>query len=72
MIWLADFNQICTDITFGHDEELGFGDLHLIFKVTVGLILPNLSQKVLVCLLSYEPLAGMLHDYITGAGSIAY
>ena len=30
---------------------LGFGDTHLIFKVTVGLILPNLSQKVLVCCL---------------------
>ena len=61
MNWSADFNQIFTDITFGHDEELiRFGDLHLIFKVTVGLILPNVSPKVLVCLLSHEPLAGML------------
>ena len=22
MNWLADFNQICMDITLGHDEEL--------------------------------------------------
>ena len=22
MNWLADFNQICMDIIFGHDEEL--------------------------------------------------
>ena len=35
----------------------------LIFKVTVGLKLPNLSQKVLVCMLSHEP----LHIYIIGA-----
>ena len=33
---------------------LGFGDLDLIFKVTTGLKLPNLSQKVLVCTISYE------------------
>ena len=30
---LADFNQICMDITFGHDKSwIGFGDLDLIFK----------------------------------------
>ena len=28
-------------------SSLGFGDLDLIFKVTVGFKLPNLSQKVL-------------------------
>ena len=30
-------------------SSLGFGDLDQIFKVTAGLRLPNLSQKVLVC-----------------------
>ena len=33
---------------------LGFGDLDLFFKVTVGLKLPNLSPKVLVCTVSHE------------------
>ena len=37
---------------------LGFGDLDLFFKVTVGLKLPNLSQKVLVCPVSHEPADG--------------
>ena len=60
MNWLADFNQICMNITLGHDEEFvfGFGDLDLFFKVIVGLKLPNLSQKVLVCTISYEPAGG--------------
>ena len=48
---------------------LGFGDLDLIFKVTAGLQLPNLSQKVLVCTISHE-LAGRfqpdLHRYNIG------
>ena len=48
---LADFYQICIDITFG--------DLDLIFKVTARLNPPNLSQKVFVCMLSHGPLAGM-------------
>ena len=50
------------------------GDLHLIFKGTVGFNLPNVCQRVLVCMLSVEPLAGMLphlHAYVIGAGSIA-
>ena len=35
-IYLADFNQICKDITFGRDEFLIIiGDLDQIFKVTV-------------------------------------
>ena len=43
------------DVTLGYDEELiRFGDLDLIFKVTAGLKLPNLSQKVLVCTISHE------------------
>ena len=33
---------------------LGFGDFDLIFKFTAGLKLPNLSQKVLVCIISHE------------------
>ena len=44
---LADFNHICMDITFGHDD--------LIFKVTTRLNSPNLSQKVFVCMLSHGP-----------------
>ena len=36
----------------------GFGDRDLFFKVTVGLKLPNLSQKVIVCTVSHEPAGG--------------
>ena len=36
---------------------LVFGDLDLIFKITAGLKLPNLSPKELVCTISHE-LAG--------------
>ena len=50
---MADFNQMCIDITLGHDEELiRFDDLVLIFKVIVEFKLQNLSQKKLVCMLS--------------------
>ena len=52
---LPDFNQICMDITLGHDEEL-------IFKVTAGLKLPNISQKVIVCRVSHEPVGGFQPD----------
>ena len=48
---------------------LGFGDLDLIFKVTVGLKLPNLSQKVLVCTISHELVGRFqpdLHEYNIG------
>ena len=41
---------------------LGFGDLDLIFKVTAGLKLPTLSQKVLVCPVSRE-LAGKFNQF---------
>ena len=40
------------DATLGHDEELISFDL--IFKVTAGLKLPNLSPKVLLCTISHE------------------
>ena len=46
MNWLADFNQICMDITLGHDEELiDFGDLDLFFKVSAGLKLAKFEPK---------------------------
>ena len=49
---LADFNQICINITAGHDKKLNKFWLDLIFKVTVRLNPPKLSQKVFVCMLS--------------------
>ena len=48
---------------------LGFGDLDLIFKVTAGFKLPNLSQKVLVCTISHELFCRFqpyLHGYSMG------
>ena len=45
-----------------------------IVNVNAGLKPANLSQKVLTCMLSKEPLAGMLPDlhlYIFEAGSMA-
>ena len=48
---------------------LGFGDLDLIFKVTAGLKLPNLSQKVSVCAISHELVGRFqpgLHGYNIG------
>ena len=72
---LADFNQICMDITFGLPKSwIGFGDLDLIFKVTTRLNPPNLSQKVL-CMLSHGPLDWMLPNlqaYRNRIGSVAY
>ena len=59
MNWLADFNQSCMDITWGHDVELiRFGDLDLVFNISVGLTLSNLIQKVLVCTISHELVGG--------------
>ena len=48
---------------------LGFGDHDLIFRVTVGLKLPNLSQKMLVCTISHELVGRFqpdLHGYNIG------
>ena len=48
---------------------LDFDDLDLIFKVTAGLKLPNLSQNVLVCTLSHEIVGRFqpdLHGYNIG------
>ena len=44
-------------------SRVGFGDLHLIFKVTARLNPPHLSQKVFVCMLSHGPLDGMLTKF---------
>ena len=47
----------------------GFVDLDLIFKVTAGLKLPNLSPKVLVCTISHELVGRFqpdLHEYNIG------
>ena len=46
-------------------SRLGFGDLDLIFKVTAGLKLPNLSQKLLVCTISHE-LVGRFPPHLHG------
>ena len=73
MNWLADLNQICMDITLGHDEKLN-RLVTLIFKVTARLNPPNLSQKVFVCMLSLSPLDGILPDlqaYLNRTGSTA-
>ena len=46
--------------------DLIFCDLDLFFKVSAGLKLPNLSQKVLVCTISHEPAGGFepdLHEF---------
>ena len=48
---------------------LGFGDLDLIFKVTAGLKLPNLSPNMLVCIISHELVGRFqpdLHGYNIG------
>ena len=47
---------------------LCFGDLDLIFKVTAGLKLPNLSPKVLVCTISHE-LVGRFQPDLHGCNS---
>ena len=50
-------------------SRLCFGDLDLIFKVTAGLKLSNLSPKVLVCTIPHELVDGFqpdLHGYNIG------
>ena len=58
------------DVSLGQDEELTrFDGLGLMFKVTAGLKLPNLSQKVLVCTISHELVGRFqpdLHGYNMG------
>ena len=73
---LADFNQICVDIIFGHDKKLNrFWWPWSNFQITARLNPPKLSQKVFVCMLSHGPLDGILPNlqaYINRKGSIAY
>ena len=48
---------------------LGFDDLALIFNVTAGLKLPNLSPEVLMCTIFHELVDGFqpdLHGYNIG------
>ena len=48
---------------------LGFSELDIIFKITAGLKLPNLSPKVLVCTISNELVSRFqpdLHRYNSG------
>ena len=58
------------DVTLGHDKELiRFCWPWPNFYVTVGLKLPNLSPKVLVCTISHEFVSRFqpdLHEYNTG------
>ena len=74
---LLDFDHICMDITFGHNEKLNrFWWPCPIFKVTARLNPPNFSQKVFVHMLSHVLLLdGMLPNsqaYINWTESIAY
>ena len=65
---LADFNQICMEITLGHDKVLI--RFVLIFKATTGFIVPKLSQKCLSgCYLNnyFTGMLPKLHVYIIGA-----
>ena len=72
----ADFNQICMDITFGHDKKLSrFWWQWSNFQGHYPTLSTKLSQKVFVCMLSHGPLDGMLPNlqaYINWTGSIAY
>ena len=73
---LADFNQICMDITFGHDKKLNrFWWPWFNFQGHCQTYPPKLSQKVVVCMLSHGLLDGMLPNLqacINCTGSIAY
>ena len=72
---LADLNQICMDITFGHDKKLNrFSWPSTNFQGHCQINPPNLSQKVFVCMLSHGPLDRMLPNlqaYINQTRSIA-
>ena len=70
---LADFNQICMDITLGHDKKLN--RFWWLFKGTARHTAPKLNQKVFVCMLSHGPLDGMLPNlqaYINQTESVVY
>ena len=67
IVWIWHLNMM--------KSWIGFDDLDLIFKITARLNPPNLSQIVVVCMLSHGPLDGMLPNlqaYINRTGPIAY
>ena len=53
-----EFDQTSTDLSMGWGKEvIRFGDLDLIFKVTLALWNSNSDRKKLVCTLSLEPMS---------------
>ena len=54
-----DFAQICMNLIHGPDKNLkSFGDLDLIFKVTLENQIAKLRPKILKCTLSSEWVSG--------------
>ena len=64
-----DFAQICMNLIHGHDKKLkSFGDLDLIFKVTLENQIAKFRPKILKCTLSSEWVIGFypnLHEFNT-------
>ena len=62
-----DFAQICMNLIYGHDKKLKkFGDLDLIFKVTLENQIAKFRLKILKCTLSSEWVSGFypnLHEF---------
>ena len=62
-----DFAQICMNLIHGHGKTLkGFGDLDLIFKVTLENRIAKFRPKILKCALSSEWVGGFypnLHEF---------
>ena len=62
-----DFAQICMNLIHGHGKKLKkFGDLDLIFNVTLENQIAILNPKILKCTLSSEWVSGFhpnLHEF---------
>ena len=63
-----DIAQICMNLIHGHDKKLtkSFGDLDLIFKVTLENQIAKFRPKILKCTLSSEWVSGFypnLHEF---------
>ena len=63
-----DFAQICMNLIDGHGKKLkkSFGDLDLIFKVTLENQIAKFRPKILKCTLSSEWVSGFypnLHEF---------
>ena len=63
-----DFAQICMNLIHGHGKKLkkSFGDLDLIFKVTLENQIAKFRPKILKCTLSSEWVSGFypnLHEF---------